>query len=349
VIGLGLAAWAALPDVLAYQGVLRNDQGERFAAGQKLVTFRLYDVANEGTALWEREMAVSLDEDGLFNVALPGGSELRNVLRTAENAGKSIYIGLTVKNSAGEIRPRQKLSLTSMVALALDATEAKGNFTVSGAAAFLGDLGMTGTNTVCTVPSVDAQGGILANGTATFESSATVGGNLTVTSGGFTVNGAQAGLPIGAIVMWSGDALPSDDWRMCSANQVVTNTLSTGETKIIRIPDLRDLFVVGAGQRPTDRAPQYIPHTCNISNETVTLTTEQMPSHAHQWYGDDSVNIGVNKKVTNDVAGFDQSSYGHGSGSDSPGRNYEMKAVGGGQAHTNLPPYYALYYIIKVK
>jgi len=348
VMGMCLAARAALPDVLAYQGVLRNDQGQRFAAGEKVVTFRLYDVSSEGTALWEKEMAVSLDEDGLFNVALAGGSELRDVLRTAENAGKSIYIGLTVKDSSGEIRPRQKLSLTSSVALALDATEAKGNFTVAGAATFLGDVGMTATNTVGSVPALEVQGGVLAKGAAYFESSLTVGGKLTVTSGDFTVNGVRAGLPIGAIVMWSGDTLPSDDWRMCSANQTVTNKLSTDEVKIVRIPDLRDLFVVGAGRRDDERDAKYLPHVCSLSNETVTLTTEQMPAHSHQWYGDDGANGGQNTALRTD-ASFDQSSPGYGDATTSAARDYEMSSVGGGQAHENLPPYYALYYIIKVK
>ena len=69
-----------------------------------------------------------------------------------------------------------------------------------------------------------------------------------------------ASLPSGIIAMWSGvaSAIPSG-WYLCDGNNGT--------------PDLRNRFIVGAGST-------YQPGNTGGS-DSVTLTTEQMPSHAH--------------------------------------------------------------------
>lgn len=137
-------------------------------------------------------------------------------------------------------------------------------------------------------------------------------------SGGGGSTGASTFLvkaPIGTIVIWSGtvDNIPTG-WQFCDG---------TNGT-----PDLRDKFVLGAGPS----------HAVGSSGgeETVTLTTAQMPQHSHQT--SDVVNIpGTVKAIAK--------------GSDivMPSNKYaSTNTNGGGAAHNNMPPYYTLCYIMKL-
>ena len=67
---------AAIDTTIAYQGVLRDAQGNVLSMRAQTITFRLYSQASGGTPLWARAVAVNLDETGLFNVELgrKGGS-----------------------------------------------------------------------------------------------------------------------------------------------------------------------------------------------------------------------------------------------------------------------------------
>jgi hypothetical protein len=100
--------------------------------------------------------------------------------------------------------------------------------------------------------------GLQINGQANITSNTVIGGNLTV-SGGITSRGQQVvtidmigdDVPVGVIVMWIGAAnkVPAK-WRICdggytysaSSNPALWNVLPTG-----RVPDMRGLFVRGAG------------------------------------------------------------------------------------------------------
>src|SRR5690606_19438934 len=70
----------------------------------------------------------------------------------------------------------------------------------------------------------------------------------------------DAGIPIGGIIMWSGsiDSIPPG-WALCDGRNGT--------------PDLRDKFIVGAGQ------------SYQVGNtggrKEVTLTTSQLPTHTH--------------------------------------------------------------------
>lgn len=122
-------------------------------------------------------------------------------------------------------------------------------------------------------------------------------------------------IPPGIITMWSGssDNIPSG-WALCNGEN---NT-----------PNLQDKFVLGAG-------PVHNPGDTG-GEETVTLTIEQMPEHSHQYQ----------------LRGFNEY-YGPGSKTEVfrlPGdtNNSQTSVCGGGTAHNNMPPYYALCYIMKL-
>ncbi len=126
---------------------------------------------------------------------------------------------------------------------------------------------------------------------------------------------AGVGIPSGAIVMWSGvvSAIPTG-WALCNG--------SNGT------PDLRDRFVVGAGSTYGVGATG--------GEATHTLTFNEMPRHAHSLPVIDRED---NLAAIKNILGTKGNSY---------GANATMTGLqGGGAAHNNLPPYYALCFIMK--
>ena len=140
-VAMALSA-LAVDTSIAYQGVLKNAAGTAAITGAKNITFALYTTATGGTAIWGRTVAVNLDDSGLFNVdltdsngsALAGASNanLVNALKVARSG--TLYVGLTVEDSSGEIQPRQKILMTPYASWAADATNASGDFSVAGKA-----------------------------------------------------------------------------------------------------------------------------------------------------------------------------------------------------------------------
>ena len=195
----------------------------------------------------------------------------------------------------------------------------------------------------------------------------------------YPVSGGES-IPSGIITMWSGasNAIPSG-WWLCDGNNGT--------------PDLRNRFIVGAGS------------SYGVGNtggsDTVTLSSNQMPSHNHGFsltassagshthsntfsvrlsnltcssagahthtvdacsYDRDSgmVNgwpgVGDSDTLTTSSAGAHThkiSGSGSLSGSISSGGDHthsvsgSISNAGGGQAHENRPPYYALCFIMK--
>jgi len=152
------------------------------------------------------------------------------------------------------------------------------------------------------------------------------------------------GVPVGAIMMWSG-AIAPDNWHICDG---------TSGT-----PDLRDRFIVGSG------ASYAIGATGGAA--TVTLDVSQMPSHSH-YYSGTTTTAGAHTHAYYDIhiPVGDDSSMTSGShdcandhwttdtrttspaGAHSHTYSGDTSYQGGDAAHENLPPYYALAYIMKV-
>jgi len=116
--------------------------------------------------------------------------------------------------------------------------------------------------------------------------------------------------PPGGIIEWSGAVADIwPGWHLCDG---------TNGT-----PDLRDRFVVGAGSTYAVGA---------TGGEAMhTLTTDEMPSHTHPI----TEILGVGGPI-----GMGGSTYGFYSGS--------TGSAGGGKAHENRPPFYALAYIMRL-
>ena len=168
-----------------------------------------------------------------------------------------------------------------------------------------------------------------------------------------TVSQALAALiPVGVIVPFAGKKAPSG-WALCHGGGVpkdeypelfdMVGYVYGGEGNEFGIPDMRTRVPVGYDVRT---APVHT-RGAKGGQAEVTLTTKQIPSHAHRQRVTANVEGGNSGGIRRDhiqnVASSKFKSfkaYTHGVWS---------AYSGGGEAHTNLQPYIALEYIIKLK
>lgn len=134
---------------------------------------------------------------------------------------------------------------------------------------------------------------------------------LYVISDGGDGGGVSSGVPKGTIVIWSGTAsnIP-DGWALCDGQNGT--------------PDLRDRFVLGGGGT----------HTVGSTGGEAThkLTVDEMPTHNHK------ISFG------HEIEGATFRSLIDECGQAGTANSYPS---GGSQPHNNMPPYYALCYIMK--
>ena len=348
-------AASAVETSIAYQGVLKNAAGTEAITGSQKITFRLYTEATGGTALWESTKSVTLDANGLFSVELAddsnpkeGTPRLADALREAR--GGTLYIGLEVKDSAGEILPRQKILMVPYASYAADVSYASDEFVVDGKA---------------TLKSAEIDSAFIANGTAefrdkaTFAQEVTFSGNVTAkdsaTITAKTINATNGNgiIPVGGIIMWSGAIknIPAG-WALCDGND--------GR------PNLTSRFIVGAKVDKANYSDQnekdgeYYTGQTGGYNE-VKLALNQIPKHRHEYAGDDQL-VGIDSECTEKIRLTNKNSaYDADSRLDMP-KEWQSKVYGtsyeGGDstqsdrptvAHENRPPYYALAFIMRVK
>lgn len=157
-----------------------------------------------------------------------------------------------------------------------------------------------------------------------------------VTSVGYAFS-AGNGVPKGGVIMWSGavDQIPAG-WALCDG---VERTLSDGSK--ITPPNLKDRFIMGAGGGYAVGA--------SGGEATHILTVNEMPTHSHgvadpghqhaYKNGSDTTSAGYAANTNNGQP----SQY-----TENATTGISINNVGGGNAHNNLPPYYALAFIMKL-
>lgn len=144
-------------------------------------------------------------------------------------------------------------------------------------------------------------------------------------------------IPRGLIAMWNGTQVPNG-WALCNG-QIVDD---------LQTPDLSGKFVVGWQSGNEDY--NLIGNTGG--QEKVTLTTQEIPSHVHNFA--DAYFI----EAHSDLVGANGTQWigNNLSGSNKTDRDnsyvclwdHDTRATGGSQPHENRPPYYVLAYIIKL-
>ena len=93
----------AISNLISYQGIL-NDSGGLPISATVSMTFSIYDVDTDGTALWSETQSV-LVSNGLFNVKL--GSV--NALPPSVFVQDTLYLGIQVASDQ-EMTPRQQIT-----------------------------------------------------------------------------------------------------------------------------------------------------------------------------------------------------------------------------------------------
>ena len=297
----------------SYQGVLKDTNGTPLT-GFKTIEVRLYNStsASLSAALWGHKYTVTLDQNGLFNIEVSDNTGTAIINKKLDDVllnNETVYIGIKMDGSSGEIVPRQKLLPVPFAAVAANVSRASGNFTVTGkltagSAAFSGKVD---ANTLTVSKSISA-------GSLTSKGNATISGNLAV-SGAITGFGI---VPVGSIIMWNGavNEIPTG-WALCNGQNGT--------------PDLRNRFVVGAGSSYTVGATG--------GEATHTLTVAEMPSHTHSYKFKGADLAGAFKKSNFFYCQKNPYDLSNTANTDSKG---------GGQPHNNLPPYYALCFIMRI-
>lgn len=164
----------------------------------------------------------------------------------------------------------------------------------------------------------DAVATITANKVVRRDAAGKIAGDITGNAmTATTATTAINGIPAGVIAMWSGSsaAIPSG-WALCNGQNGT--------------PNLVDRFIVGAGNSYAVGATG--------GEATHTLTVNEMPSHTHNYT---DVCVSPDKGGTG-YPGARKDCW------ESWPYTQTSNATGGGQAHENRPPYYALCYIMKL-
>ena len=140
-------------------------------------------------------------------------------------------------------------------------------------------------------------------------------------------------VPSGGIIMWSGSiaSIPTG-WLLCNG--------SSGT------PDLRDRFLVGAGSTYSVGGTGGSADAIVVDHNHTGTTGNQNQDHVHAYNKLDSVGSGGNIVIG---AG---DSWNFAGGSTDPNNvghvhNFTTANVGGSGTNANLPPFYALAYIMK--
>ena len=350
-----------------YQAALKGEHGETLETRNHQVNLRLYTQASGGCAVWGRLLSVYTDANGLFNLEVSdsSGSKIDGVADSTlesiftANAAGGVYVGLEVVGSAGEIVPRQRLFAVPFAAVANDVRAINHDISVTGNIT----VGSGSTGVVITPSGIDQKSGtgsfadLEVNGDASIVGAATIAGGLTV-NGGKTelksdVNVASGNklsiagsevvpVPVGGIIMWTKAALPDNEhWAICNGQNGT--------------PDLRERFVVGS------KDADHLGDTGGAAN--VTLTVNQIPPHRHLYTTDD----GLEGKNGNDLGNASSSTTlrqwlgGYDADSDNSKGNAKIlytssqTALSGGDvvtstaSHENRPPFYSLYFIMRIK
>jgi len=148
--------------------------------------------------------------------------------------------------------------------------------------------------------------------------------------------GKTANVPIGAILMWSGQAVQQDS-NLNPTNGVPVGWAICDGTN--GTPDLRSRFIVGAqGTNQVAGTDLTGYNTGDMGGEEFhQLTVPEMPSHTH---GYSDVWVSSDATYSGGGGGFGGGGTTNATGGDPTNNNATLP-------HNNMPPFYALAYIMK--
>ena len=360
-------AWAQSnakpPTQMTYQGFLTDGNGTPFGSSapvNKTVIFRIYDNLTGGTLKWSSQQVVTVDK-GYFSVLLGQGSAVGSEPFNADLTGVFTGAGasdryLELNADSTTIAPRLRFLPAPSAMLAKSATELLDP--ISGATALsVRDGNVTAANVTAsgtlTAAALSVNGAAFSvNGGNLTASNVTAIGTVTATS----VSGFGT-IPLGVIVMWSGaiSSIPTG-YALCDGR------VANGRTT----PDLRGRFIVGSGTGAVGLTSREVGTTGGI--EQTTLTINNLPAHNHTGSGTTSSGgahthtfNGYHANFKHEGSATESSLKDDGDGAYQPPNaissagehahtfSFTTSSVGAGEAFSNLPPFYALAFIMRVQ
>lgn len=166
---------------------------------------------------------------------------------------------------------------------------------------------------------------------------------------------ALHGIPSPGDVKMGAYATPDPGWLLCDGSAIsrtdnaalfakIGTTYGAGDgSTTFNIPDCRGVFPVGA----VAGGDYDLGDTGGA--ETVTLTTDEIPSHRHGFVGSDNADIIGGTLEGNYVTAYDVTNMVviANSTSDATAATDSITETGGGDPHENRPPFLAINFFIK--
>jgi hypothetical protein len=249
------------------------------------------------------------------------------LVKNSTTGGQSIQIigssglGVTIPNGITTYVYCDGINFYNALSGSVGNFTVNGNLSVTGNETITGTLGVTGATSLST----GSISGIMTAPTAP------VGTNTTQIA--TTAFALANGVPSGCIMLWSGSiaSIPSG-WLLCNG--------SSGT------PDLRDRFVVGAGSTYAVAATGGTADAVVVSHTHTATSNVSDPGHYHNSYTSGAPNGGGAGACL---------SYFQGAGGPQPTQpastgitvGTTITSAGVSGTNQNLPPYYALAYIMK--
>jgi microcystin-dependent protein len=145
--------------------------------------------------------------------------------------------------------------------------------------------------------------------------------------GGFT--------PVGGIIMWSGptDAVPAN-WALCNG--------ANGT------PDLRNRFIVGTGSSYAMGATGGSADAIVVEHTHTATSTVNDPGHTHSYVDDARANDGIRTDLDDNMFWLTNQTKTTGSSTTGISVTTTVANAGASGTNANLPPYYALAFIMRI-
>ena len=155
------------------------------------------------------------------------------------------------------------------------------------------------------------------------------------------------GVPLGAILMWGGDNSIPEGFTLC-------NAANAGTVNGIVVPNLEDKFIIGAKQYSSgwktnvtgslgasggDKDAVIVTHRHKYAFASENSAT---PDIGNNFGGSDIANVTNVQDPINEL-----SQQGQDDGTDLAGYTADTQEVGSSASNANLPPYFALAYIMR--
>lgn len=291
-----------------------------------------------GTSGGARNLVVpAIEKVYLINNALADAVTVKNSTGTgiAVPAGKTMWVYNNGTNVVDAVTHLTSLTLASALPTASGGTGSTSTTYCNLQANVAGILPVANGGTGVTGST--GSGSVVLSASPTFTGTpaaptASAGTNTTqLATTAFVTSAITSSIPSGVITLWSGSvgAIPSG-WLLCNG--------SNGT------PDLRDRFVVGAGSTYIVGATGGSTDAIVVSH-THTASTDSAGSHTHAYQaGDGTVDVG--SIAGRGLAGDDEvTQYTAANGLHT--HTVTVATAGSSGVNANLPPYYALCYIMK--